>query len=85
MKEISKQKKFYDGEKLNKNEFIQLLAQDKKKIIVLLNENSSPVSELIHPLIYSKDRKHYPNMQAIPMEYKDSRNLYRMFKELQRK
>ncbi|MHA1585499.1 MAG: hypothetical protein ACTSVU_03455 [Promethearchaeota archaeon] len=85
MKEILKQKKFYDGEKIDRMKFIQLLAQDRKQMIVLLNENSSPVSELIHPLIYSKDRKHFPNMQAIPMDYKDSRNLYRMFKKLQRK
>ncbi|MHA1857065.1 MAG: hypothetical protein ACTSWX_00370 [Promethearchaeota archaeon] len=67
---------------LTKREFIKVLAGSDK--YQLINENNEPLDEMVHPLAYSLDNKKHPDMQAVPMSYKYSRNFKKLVEQLKR-
>ncbi len=50
----------------------------------LVNENSYPVKDLIHPLQYSPDPKNASRISLIPMNYKFQRKFYEQYKKLRK-
>ena len=80
MEKVEKEEKPEKEEILSKREFIKVLGGSFKP--QLMNDNDAPLDELVHPLSYSLDTK--PDMQAVPMAYKYSRQFKKLFDELKR-
>lgn len=64
-------------------EFAHILASSNERSS-LTNDQNSPLVELVHPLIYSKNAKKHPDMLCVPACYKFQRNFYYLFKELKK-
>jgi hypothetical protein len=60
--------------------FIFFMAGESQ--FALVNENNRPLIEMVHPLAYSLDRKQHPDMCAVPVAYKYSRDFYELYKSL---
>ncbi len=71
---------------LNERSFIDEMSQPLTENLgiekQLVNDNNKDLDELVHPLTHSIDVKKHPDMIAIPVCYKFSRNLYKKLKEI---
>lgn len=75
------------NESLSERDFVLFLAGKDRKShqeFALVNDNNSPLEELVHPLTYSMDIKHHPDMQAVPASIKFSRDFEKLYNELRK-
>lgn len=61
-----------DSSSSQRQDFFRYITSGKNP--KLINEHSFPLDELIHPLIYSPDIQHHPEILCIPMGYQFHRN-----------
>lgn len=64
----------------DKRKFIQYLAGEDKPALV--NEHSLPLESLVHPLTYSIDLKNHPDMVAVCMNYKQTKEFFELYRTL---
>ena len=68
---------------ISKSDFIQFMATGSP--LGLVNDHQSPVDLLIHPLLYSPDFTHFPDLQCVPLLYKVRSNvIFNAYKEVRR-
>lgn len=67
----------------SESEFIHFLTENRGKKN-LVNDHDRPLSEMIHPLMYSSDPKNSPSMCAIPSFYKMGRSMSSIYKMIRK-
>lgn len=67
---------------ISKREFITFMASGKNP--KLINENSSPAINFIHPLTYSPKSDKNKTVLLIPMNYKFLRKFYERYRKMKK-
>ncbi len=71
---------------LDKRKFVEIMSNPEERSAEehqqLVNEQKTPLDKFIHPLSHSIDPKKHPDMVAIPVCYRTSRNLLKKYKKL---